>query len=185
MKRIWSVVGVLAGALLFGAVLSGADKKPGDDKKPAKDKKQTTDKKPAPSKRLPNHYNKLNLKDDQKEKIYKIKAQYGPEISTLAKRLSDLREKQRTRRPAAREQLVALGDRIVVAFPSRRSDQPLLGRHAAQVTQRDDVAIDLAVDGGQLAPALGRQRDVAAAEIDSLNLAVIPVFQAKSLGALV
>jgi hypothetical protein len=93
MNRIRTVVGVLTLALLFSGILAGQDKKATDKK--ATDKK-AGDKKPSKSKgTLPAYYGKLNLKDDQKQKVLAIKADYGPRIKALAKQLVDLRKKQK------------------------------------------------------------------------------------------
>jgi len=87
MNRVKSVVGVLTLALLFSGILAGQDKKT--------DGKKATDKKTAKSKgRMPAYYGKLNLKDDQKEKILAIKAEYAPKIAELSRQLKELRKKQ-------------------------------------------------------------------------------------------
>ncbi|QDT91966.1 hypothetical protein [Gimesia algae] len=63
------------------------------------DKPEATakDTKPAAKKfkgRLPNHYGKLNLSDTQRDKIYKIQANYKSEIDSLKKQLAELNKKK-------------------------------------------------------------------------------------------
>jgi Spy/CpxP family protein refolding chaperone len=89
MSRIKTVTGALVLGLLFSGMLAGQDKTATD--------KKTTDKKPGKKTkgRLPNHYGKLDLKDDQKEKILAIKADYAPRIKALADQLKALRNKQK------------------------------------------------------------------------------------------
>jgi hypothetical protein len=87
MKRIKTGIGILTLALLFSGVLAGQDKKAAD--------KKATDKKPSRVRpTLPPYYGKLDLKDDQKQKVLAIKARYGPQIKALAKQLRDMRKKQ-------------------------------------------------------------------------------------------
>jgi hypothetical protein len=44
--------------------------------------------------RLPNNYGKIGLSDLQKQKIYKIQAEYNPQIEKLEKELQNLKDKQ-------------------------------------------------------------------------------------------
>ncbi len=44
--------------------------------------------------RLPAHYGKLKLKDEQIKEIYSIRETYGKKIAALQKELEDLREEQ-------------------------------------------------------------------------------------------
>ena len=44
--------------------------------------------------RVPSGYSKLGLTDQQKEKLYKIQAEYYPKIQALEKQLDDLRDKR-------------------------------------------------------------------------------------------
>lgn len=46
--------------------------------------------------RVPPHYGKLNLTQEQKDKIYAIKAGYKTQIDSLKKQLADLNQKQNT-----------------------------------------------------------------------------------------
>ena len=53
--------------------------------------------KPAPpdvTHRVPSGYSKLGLTDQQKEKLYKIQAEYYPKIQGLEKQVDDLRDKR-------------------------------------------------------------------------------------------
>ncbi len=53
--------------------------------------------KPAPpdlTQRVPPGYSKLGLTDQQKEKLYKIQAEYYPKIQALEKQVTSLREKR-------------------------------------------------------------------------------------------
>jgi hypothetical protein len=89
MSRIKTVAGALVLGLLFSGMLAGQDKSATDKKK--------ANKKPGKAKkgRLPNNYGKLDLKDDQKEKILTIKADYAPRIKALNDQLKALRNKQK------------------------------------------------------------------------------------------
>ncbi|MCG6154281.1 Spy/CpxP family protein refolding chaperone [Rubinisphaera margarita] len=44
--------------------------------------------------RLPNHYGKLGLSDEQREKIYSIQSDYRSKIQSLLQELEDLRDEQ-------------------------------------------------------------------------------------------
>jgi Spy/CpxP family protein refolding chaperone len=68
---------VLAVALLAGSMLQGQDKK---DDTPSKVKGV-----------LPANWGKLGLTDEQKQKIYKVQADYNDKIGTLEKQLKDLK----------------------------------------------------------------------------------------------
>ena len=71
-----------------------AQQKEGESAKPAAKKTEGT-KAPAKRKvRLPNHYGKLNLTDDQREKIYKIQKDYKAQIDSLKKQLAEIDAKK-------------------------------------------------------------------------------------------
>ncbi|WP_339729302.1 hypothetical protein [uncultured Gimesia sp.] len=46
--------------------------------------------------RVPPHYGKLDLTQEQKDKIYSIKANYKSQIDSLKKQLAELNKKQKT-----------------------------------------------------------------------------------------
>ena len=46
--------------------------------------------------RVPPHYGKLNLSNDQRNKIYEIKAGYKTQLDSLKKQLAELTQKQKT-----------------------------------------------------------------------------------------
>jgi hypothetical protein len=58
----------------------------------SKSKDDADEKKAAKYHRLPAHFGKLELKDDQVEEIYAIKADFGPEIDKLKEELKSLQE---------------------------------------------------------------------------------------------
>ena len=63
-------------------------------RKKSSTKKKTSEKKKSErTGRLPNHFGKLKLKDEQREKIYKIQARYTDKITKLRKELESLRAK--------------------------------------------------------------------------------------------
>ncbi len=55
--------------------------------------KKTTTKKSEISGRLPYHYGKLKLSDEQREKIYKIQARYADKLEKLQKEMLALKKK--------------------------------------------------------------------------------------------
>src|SRR5438309_84522 len=75
MKKLWGCVGVLALAVVLGAVS-------GDEPKP-KVKGQ-----------LPANWKKLNLNSTQKERIYEIRAGYKKQISDLRAQIRGLQKKE-------------------------------------------------------------------------------------------
>ncbi len=44
--------------------------------------------------RLPNHYGKIGLSDEQRESIYSIQAEYRAKIQSLLREVEDLRDEQ-------------------------------------------------------------------------------------------
>ncbi len=71
--------------------LSAQKKEAGKTAATAKESKPAVKK---PKGRLPNHYGKLNLSDIQRDKIYKIQANYKSEIDSLKKQLAELNKKK-------------------------------------------------------------------------------------------
>lgn len=69
-----------------------AQKKEADTAKPSAKAKKTADKKSKG--RLPNHYGKLNLSTEQRDKVYKIQAGYKSQIDALKKQLAELTKKR-------------------------------------------------------------------------------------------
>lgn len=58
-----------------------------------------TTSKPAPKSprgRLPDHYGKLALSDEQREKVYTLQAQYEGQIQQLERQLAELKAKEQT-----------------------------------------------------------------------------------------
>lgn len=72
-----SFVMMLALLLVTGGWLTGAD---------TKDKIKGT---------LPANWGKLGLTDDQKQKVYKVQAEYKDKIADLEKQIKELKEKER------------------------------------------------------------------------------------------
>ena len=71
-----------------------ASKKSSSKKTTAKKStKKSSSKKSEITGRLPHHYGKLELKDEQREKIYKIQAKYADKIAKLQKELDALKGK--------------------------------------------------------------------------------------------
>tara|TARA_R110002095_G_scaffold55012_5_gene47448 strand:- start:1519 stop:1905 length:387 start_codon:yes stop_codon:yes gene_type:complete len=71
-----------------------AQKKESDSAKPSDKETKATPKKSKG--RLPNYYGKLNLTPEQRDKIYKIQADYNPQIDSLKKQLDELNKKRNT-----------------------------------------------------------------------------------------
>ncbi len=69
-----------------------AQKKEADTAKPSAKAKKTAAKKSKG--RLPNHYGKLNLSTEQRDKVYKIQAGYKSQIDALKKQLAELTKKR-------------------------------------------------------------------------------------------
>ncbi|WP_417383042.1 hypothetical protein [Gimesia sp.] len=85
--------------LLTGVSLAicSVDSLPAQKKETTKSEATAKETKPAAKKskgRLPNHYGKLNLSDEQRDKIYKIQASYKSEIDSLKKQLAELNKKK-------------------------------------------------------------------------------------------
>lgn len=78
-------------AICSGDSLSAQQKESGKTEASVKESKPTTKKFKG---RLPNHYGKLNLSDTQRDKIYKIQADYKSEIDSLKKQLAELNKKK-------------------------------------------------------------------------------------------
>jgi len=81
MMRLRGVFLVVAIALLAGGVLHGQDKK---DDAPVKLKGQ-----------LPPNWGKLGLTDEQKQKVYKVQADFDQKKAALEKQLKDLKSQER------------------------------------------------------------------------------------------
>ncbi|QDV51475.1 hypothetical protein [Gimesia fumaroli] len=71
-------------------------KEAGTPKTSAKDTKETKTTRKKSKGRVPPHYGKLNLTQEQKNKIYAIKAGYKTQIDSLKKQLEELNNKQKT-----------------------------------------------------------------------------------------
>jgi len=71
---------MIAMMLLTGPFLSGQDKSSGGGKARGQ---------------LPANWSKLGLDDTQKEKVYKIQAEYRPKIEDLQKQLAEIRDKEK------------------------------------------------------------------------------------------
>src|SRR5262245_40015331 len=84
MRRLPGLLGALLLAFLVSDGLHGQDKK--DDKK---DDKKLTGK-------LPTHWPKLGLTDEQKQKVYKIQSEYGDKIAALEKQVKDLKSHEKS-----------------------------------------------------------------------------------------
>lgn len=85
--------------LLTGVSLAicSVDSLPAQKKEAGKAEATAKETKPAAKKskgRLPNHFGKLNLSDEQRDKIYKIQASYKSEIDSLKKQLAELNKKK-------------------------------------------------------------------------------------------
>ena len=76
-KGFWMVATVLTVGLLAGGFLMGDDKKP--DEAPTKLKGK-----------LPAHFKKLGLSDQQTQQIFKIEANYTDKMDALKKQLADM-----------------------------------------------------------------------------------------------
>jgi hypothetical protein len=81
MRSLRGVFLVVAVALLTGTWVCGQDKK--DD---------TTKVKGV----LPANWGKLGLSDEQKQKVYKVQADYGDKIAALEKQIKDLKAQEKT-----------------------------------------------------------------------------------------
>lgn len=81
MLRLRGVFLVVAIALLAGGVLRGQDKK---DDIPTKLKGQ-----------LPANWGKLGLTDEQKQKVYKVQADFDQKMAALEKQLKDLKSQEK------------------------------------------------------------------------------------------
>ena len=76
-----------------------ADSLPAQKKETDSPKASAKETKATPKKskgRLPNHYGKLELSPEQRDKIYKIQADYQPQIDSLKKQLDKLNKKRNT-----------------------------------------------------------------------------------------
>ena len=71
-----------------------AQKKEASSAKTNAKETKTTRKKPKG--RVPAHYGKLNLSQEQKDKIYTIQASYKAQIDSLKKQLAELNQKKKT-----------------------------------------------------------------------------------------
>ena len=90
MNAVFSTAGLrcsLFAVLMAGSLLIAQEKK-ADSKASAAAKKAQN--------RLPNNFAKLDLADDQKQKIRDIQASYDPKIDELQAQLKALKEKEQT-----------------------------------------------------------------------------------------
>jgi len=85
MIHLRAVVGVLALVLLAGGLLQGQEKK--DDKKDTPTKIKGV---------LPANWGKLGLTDEQKQKVYKVQAEYKDKIADLDKQIKELKDKEKS-----------------------------------------------------------------------------------------
>jgi hypothetical protein len=53
------------------------------------------DKKDTPKGKLPTHWSKLGLSDEQKSRVYAAQAEFGPQIADLQKQIDALKKKER------------------------------------------------------------------------------------------
>src|SRR5262249_44199195 len=53
------------------------------------------EKKDTPKGKLPTHWSRLGLSDEQKAKVYAAQAEFGPQIADLQKQIDALRKKER------------------------------------------------------------------------------------------
>jgi hypothetical protein len=85
MTRIWAGVAVLSVALLGSAYAQEKDK----------DKKKTEDPPAKLKGMLPPNFGKLRLSEEQKQKVYKIRADYKAKIDDLNKRIARLKDDEK------------------------------------------------------------------------------------------
>ena len=81
MKRMMALVSVMTIALVGGGWLMG-----GDDKKDQPKAKGT----------LPANWSKLGLSDEQKQKVYSVRAEYRTKIDELKSQIRDLEKKEKS-----------------------------------------------------------------------------------------
>lgn len=83
-------------------------------------------------------------------------------------------------RPAEGEQLVALGDRVIMALTGSRRDQPDFSGKALCIGLRNNGAIDRGVDALKFGPPFGRERHSAFDRYGLVDLTVVSIFEAKN-----
>lgn len=83
MKKVCTLIGVVAIVFVAGGLLFGDDK---DTKKDTKVVKQGN---------LPANYSKLGLNDEQKKKLKDIQGEYSAKIQDLQDQIRELRKKER------------------------------------------------------------------------------------------
>lgn len=66
----------------------------GQDKAAEKEKTTSTKAAKKPSGRLPSHYGKVGLSDEQRTNIYGIQSNYRTQIASLQKQIDSLKEKE-------------------------------------------------------------------------------------------
>ena len=81
MSKVRVSLGVVFIVFLVGSLSLGQDKK---DTPPAKAKGT-----------LPANWKKLGLTDEQAQKVYKVRADYGDQISTLRQKITQLQSEER------------------------------------------------------------------------------------------
>jgi Spy/CpxP family protein refolding chaperone len=109
MLRARTLLGMLAVALLMGGWLHGED---------AKDN-------PKLKGQLPANWGKLGLSDEQKQKVYKVQADYKEKIADLEKQLKDAKakEKQEMEAVLTDEQKKRLRDLLTSKAPDDKKDK--------------------------------------------------------------
>lgn len=93
--KAWKYVVVLFTGLAIA--VSNGDSLLAQKKEESAAKETKAETKPARKKargRVPAHYGKLNLSQEQKDKIYTIRAEYKTQIDSLKKQLEALKEKE-------------------------------------------------------------------------------------------
>jgi Spy/CpxP family protein refolding chaperone len=109
MNRLrWALL--VVGLALLATSTSGQDKK--DDEPKVKGK-------------LPPHFSKLGLSDEQKDKIHKIDAAYKAKIDDLKKKLKDLEDEQREeeRKVLTDQQRAKLRELLLGEKPDKDKDK--------------------------------------------------------------
>jgi Spy/CpxP family protein refolding chaperone len=112
MRSLRGVFLVVAVALLAGPMLQGQDKK---DDTPAKVKGV-----------LPANWGKLGLTDEQKQKVYKVQADYNDKIGVLEKQLKDLKatEKSEMEKVLTDAQKARLAELLKSKLPATDDKKP-------------------------------------------------------------
>jgi hypothetical protein len=112
MVRARTLIGILAIALLTGGWLHGED---------AKDKDKDT---PKLKGQLPANWGKLGLSEEQKQKVYKVQAEYKEKIADLEKQLKEAKatEKKEMEAVLTDEQKKRLRDLVLGKVPEEKKE---------------------------------------------------------------